>query len=99
MSQRQLSSIFLLEQCLLAAAALALVAMLSLPAMRSVSESFGWLPLWLLTLPLTAWAAARALRHRAQREAMLPMATVHLMAAVRPRVGVAAGQQALRRVA
>lgn len=99
MSQRQLSSVFLLEQCLLAAAALALVAMLSLPAMRSVSESFGWLPFWLLALPLTAWATARALRHRAQREAMLPMATVHLMAAVRPRVGVAAGPQALRRVA
>ena len=99
MSQRQLLSASLLEQSLLGIVALGLVAMLSLPAAGDISDTFGWLPFWLLALPLTAWATARALRHRAQREAMLPMATVHLMAAVRPRVGVAAGQQALRRVA
>ena len=98
MSQRHLSSISLLEQCLLAATGLALVAMLSLPAMRGVSNTFGWLPFWLLTLPLTAWAAARALRHRDQREVVLPMATLHLIAAVRSRAS-AAGPQALRRAA
>jgi hypothetical protein len=98
MSQRHLSSVSLYEQCMLAVVALALVAMLSLPAMRSVSESFGWVPFWLLTLPLTAWAAARALRHHGQRDAALTMATMHRIAAVRPHTG-AVGQQALRRAA
>lgn len=98
MSQRHPSSVSLLEQCLLASAGLALVAMISLPAMRDVSNTFGWLPFWLLALPLTAWAAARALRHRGQRQAVLPIATVHLIAAVRSRAGVAA-PQALRRAA
>lgn len=88
----------LIEQCLLAAVALALVAMLSLPAVRGVSGTFGWLPFWLLALPLTAWAAARALRYGLQREAALPMATVHRLAAARPRAGAAA-VQALRRAA
>lgn len=98
MPQRHHSSVSFFEQGLLAAVALALVAMLSLPAMRSVSESFGWVPFWLMTLPLTAWAVARALRHRGQREAVLPMATVHRIAAVRSRAAVV-GPQAQRRAA
>ncbi len=98
MSQRHLSSVSLLEQCLLAAAGLALVAMLSLPAMRDVSDTFGWLPFWLLALPLTAWAVARALRHRGQRDAVRPMTTVYPIAPARSRAGVA-GRLALRRAA
>lgn len=84
MSQRQSSSMPLLEQFLLAAVALALVAMLSLPAARGVSDAFGWMPFWLLALPLSAWGAARALRHpgRRPRRALL-MATVHPIRAVR----------------
>ena len=77
MSQRQWSSTSLLEQALLGAVALALVAMLSLPAARGVSDAFGWMPFWLLALPLSAWAAARALRHSSHRGRVLPMATVH----------------------
>lgn len=77
MSQRQSSSMSLLEQALLGAIALALVAMLSLPAARGVSDTFGWLPFWLLALPLSAWGVARALRQRSQRRRVLPMATIH----------------------
>jgi predicted permease len=98
MSQRHLSSVSLLEQCMFAASALALVAMLSLPAMRSVSESFGWVPFWLLVLPLTGWAVARALRQRGPYKKVLPMATVHPMTAVRSHA-TAVGPQTLRRAA
>jgi hypothetical protein len=95
MSQPQSS---LVEQGLLGAAALGLVAMLSLPAARGASESLGWLPFWLLALPLTAWATARALRQRNNRERLLPIATVHPIAAARSRAAIA-GPQTLRRAA
>lgn len=75
----------LIEQSLLGAAALGLVAMLSLPAARSTSESLGWLPFWLLALPLSAWAVARLLRWREQRAmgaSQRPMASVHALHAV-----------------
>ncbi len=78
----------LIEQSLLGAVALGLVAMLSLPAARSTSESLGWLPFWLLALPLSAWAVARLLRWRDQRAASAmrrPMASVHALHDVRPR--------------
>ncbi len=77
MSQRQPSSMSLLEQALLGAVALALVAMLSLPAARGLSDTFGWLPFWLLALPLSAWGVARTLRQHRQRRPVLPMATIH----------------------
>ncbi|MEQ1514559.1 MAG: hypothetical protein ABL934_18035 [Lysobacteraceae bacterium] len=88
----------LLEQSLLGAAALGFAAMLSLPALRGMSDTFGWLPFWLLALPLTGWAMARTLRRRGNQARALPMATVHPIAAVRPRAG-SAGSQALRRAA
>jgi hypothetical protein len=81
----------LIEQSLLGAVALGLVAMLSLPAARSTSESLGWLPFWLLALPLSAWAVARLLRLREQRAvvaARRPVASVHALHAV-PRRTVA----------
>jgi hypothetical protein len=96
MSQRHLPSVSLLEQGLLAAVALALVAMLSLPAVRSADDTFGWVPFWLLALPLTAWVTAWALRQRSHRERRLPMATVHAIGAMRPR---AQTSQALHRAA
>jgi ABC-type phosphate transport system permease subunit len=100
MSLRPPSSASLLEQSLLGLTALAVVAMLSLPAARSVSESFGWLPFWLLALPLSAWITARILRYRSdsqrQRAYALPMATVHPIALARTQ---AKHPQALRRAA
>ncbi|MGY0612786.1 hypothetical protein [Luteimonas sp. A501] len=44
---------------------LALVAMLSLPQARGDSASFGWVPLWLAGLPVTAWLALAVARRRA----------------------------------
>ncbi|MBX3711736.1 MAG: hypothetical protein KF800_07230 [Lysobacter sp.] len=75
----------LIEQSLLGAAALGLVTMLSLPAARAGSETFGWLPFWLLALPLSAWAVARLLRLRELRTmaaAQRPVASVHALHAV-----------------
>ena len=96
MSQSHPSSVSVIEQVLLGMAALALVALLSLPAVRGVSETFGWLPFWLLALPLSAWAVARALRRRNNLGHAPPMATVHPIGVARPRVQ---GAQALRRAA
>ncbi|MFD0724781.1 hypothetical protein [Lysobacter brunescens] len=81
----------LIEQSLLGAVALGLVAMLSLPATRSTNETLGWLPFWLLALPLSAWVVARLLRLREQRTlaaARRPMASVHALHDVRPRTVV-----------
>lgn len=89
----------LIEQSLLGAVALGLVAMLSLPAARSSSESLGWLPFWLLAFPLSAWAVARLLRLRevrAMAKARRPMASVHALHAVPRRIPAAS---ALRRAA
>ena len=97
MSQPHPSSVSVIEQALLGIAALALVALLSLPAARGVSDTFGWLPFWLLALPLTAWAATRVARQRGRQQRARPMATVHPIA-TRPRAG-SAGLQALRRAA
>lgn len=96
MSQPHSSSISALEQALLGATALALVALLSLPAARGVSETFGWLPFWLLALPLSGWVVARALRHRGNCGYTRPMATVHPIGVARPRTQ---GVQGLRRAA
>lgn len=96
MSQPHPSSVSAIEHGLLGMAALALVALLSLPAVRGVSDTFGWLPFWLLALPLSAWAVARALRRRSNAGHALPMASVHPIGAARPRTQ---GAQALRRAA
>jgi hypothetical protein len=52
---------------LLAAMFLAVVAMLSLPQARAASATFGWLPLWLVGLPATAWLALAGARRRSVR--------------------------------
>lgn len=41
--------------------AIGAVLVLLLPAARGFSETVGWLPLWLLVMPLTALAARRGL--------------------------------------
>jgi hypothetical protein len=96
MSQPHPSSVSAIEQGLLGMAALALVALLSLPAARGVSDTFGWLPFWLLALPLAAWAMARLLRQRSNHG--LSLATVHVIRSAHARTGMT-GQQALRRAA
>lgn len=88
-----------LEQSLLGAAALGLVVMVSFPAARGIGETFGWLPFWLLALPLAAWATARLLRLRdAAALAARPSARVHRLQTVRPHRAVGR-PQALRRAA
>lgn len=88
-----------LEQGLLGAAALGLVAMLSFPAARGIGETFGWLPFWLLALPLAAWATARLLRLRdAAALSARPSARVHRLQTLRARRAVGR-PQALRRAA
>jgi len=46
-----------LEAALRTAVAFGLFAVLLLPAGRGYSEAVGWLPLWLLAMPLSAWWA------------------------------------------
>lgn len=92
------------EQTSLAITAVAVVGLLSFPALRAASETFGWLPFWLLALPLSAWATARALRLRAARahadaEAARPLASVHAIASARGASARRIGAQALRRAA
>lgn len=70
-------SLPLFEQCLLGAAGLGLVALLSLPAARGMSAALGWMPLWLLLMPLAAWVALRvARRGRAAAVVHLAMPTI-----------------------
>lgn len=46
-----------LETGLRHAVAVGAVLVLLLPAARGFSDTFGWLPLWLLAMPLSAWWA------------------------------------------
>jgi hypothetical protein len=58
MSSYRVRAVSTLEQFALSLVLLAVVAMLSFPVARGVSETFGWLPFWLLGCPLSAWAVA-----------------------------------------
>jgi hypothetical protein len=85
MSNHRTSSASALEHACLAIAALGLAMLLSFPTARGVSETLGWLPFWLLALPLSAWAVARGLRYldaAGGRDAR-PQATVHRLQARR----------------
>lgn len=55
-----------LEDVLRYAVALGALLVLLLPAARGSSESIGWLPLWLLGMPLSAWWALRRFNRRDQ---------------------------------
>jgi len=73
-----------IEQALLGALALGAVAMVCFPAARSAGDTVGWLPLWLVALPASAWVTARALRLREiARQTRRPLASVHALADVR----------------
>jgi hypothetical protein len=47
----------ILEAAIRAAVAFGLFVVLLLPAGRGYSQAVGWLPLWLLAMPLSAWWA------------------------------------------
>lgn len=51
-----------LEAALRYAIALGTMLVLLLPAARSMHTAIGWLPLWLLAMPLTAWWALHRFR-------------------------------------
>ncbi|MBW8850225.1 MAG: hypothetical protein JF600_05550 [Xanthomonadales bacterium] len=95
MTPRRPSPLSTIEQALLGALALGVVAMLSFPAARAAAEAVGWLPFWLVALPASAWFTARALRLREATAATgagasprRPPASVHAIAgarAARPR--------------
>ena len=51
-----------LSAWLLGALFLGVIAVLSLPAARADSAAFGWMPLWLLGMPLASLAALAAAR-------------------------------------
>ena len=63
-----------LAPAVLGALFVAAVAVLSLPQARGTSEAFGWMPLWLLALPLAAWLGLQAgrLGGRAARRGEAP---------------------------
>ncbi len=48
-----------LDSCLRQLVILGALAVLLVPAARGHSELFGWLPLWLLGMPLAAWWSLR----------------------------------------
>jgi hypothetical protein len=89
-----------LEQVSLAFLILGLVSIASFPAARGFSASFGWLPFWLLALPLSAWTVARALRGHGEKHVARASANVHRLAAPRRvRTAAATIPQALRQAA
>ena len=84
MTSRRQPALSWIEQTLLGALALGLLAMLSFPAARSSGDLLGWLPFWLVALPSSAWLTARALRLReAAAHARRPLAPVHALAEAR----------------
>jgi hypothetical protein len=99
-SHRTTSSASLFEQIALGAAVLGAIVLLSFPAVRGASETFGWLPFWLLALPLCAWAVARALRgHGSARALRRPVRGARPSVGRGARVRRTATPQALRRAA
>ena len=55
----------LLQELLLGAVAVGTVLVLVLPGARDTSAAIGWLPLWLVGMPLAAWWTARRMASRA----------------------------------
>lgn len=64
-----------LEAVLRYAVAIGAVLVLLLPAARGVHAAIGWLPLWLLAMPLTAWWALRRCRLPVAVQAERPVVT------------------------
>lgn len=105
--RRHVALVSILEQCLLGATLLGLVALVSLPAMRGTSAWIGWTPFWLLALPAVAWCAAHLSRRHAQAAlARMGRGPVRVWALVRRtrtasamRRGLEAGRRGTGRVA
>ncbi|MFC3815109.1 hypothetical protein [Lysobacter sp. GCM10012299] len=76
-----------LDDLLRHAVAIGAVLVLLLPAARGFSDTFGWMPLWLLAMPLCAWWALHRFRLPAKENA--PDA--------QPRMRRRSGEQARRR--
>ncbi|HEY5802265.1 MAG TPA: hypothetical protein VIT90_01040 [Lysobacter sp.] len=76
-----------LEDLLRHAVAVGAALVLLLPAARGFSDTLGWMPLWLLAMPLSAWWALRRFRQPAHGEAL----------DVQPRMRRRSGEQARRR--
>ena len=76
-----------LEDLLRHAVAIGAAIVVLLPAARGFSDTLGWLPLWLLAMPLSAWWALHRLRRSAHGEA----------AGSQSRVRRRSGEQARRR--
>lgn len=76
-----------LEDLLRHAVAIGAVLVLLLPAARGFSDTFGWMPLWLLAMPLCAWWALHRFRLPANESG----------ADVQPRLRRRSGEQARRR--
>ena len=80
-----------LLQALSGALFLGIIAMLSLPAARADNVFVGWMPLWLLGMPLVALAAVSAARFA---RTVRPIATAALSARRRTPAGVQARHRA-----
>ena len=63
------------EEVLRYAVAIGAALVLLLPAARAFSVQIGWLPLWLLAMPLTAWWALHRFRLPWRAEDPAPSAT------------------------
>ena len=89
----------LLTRILLGALCVAAVAVLSLPQARTVSAAFGWTPLWLIAMPLSAWLALQA-RRRALRADVgaLPVRHRRRAVAMSPRRRATIGPRGVARV-
>ncbi len=61
-----------LDEALRVAIALGAMLVLLLPAARGMHSAIGWLPLWLLAMPLTAWWALHRFRLPRTRQADRP---------------------------
>jgi hypothetical protein len=62
-----------LEGLLRHAVAIGAAIVLLLPAARGFSSTFGWMPLWLLVMPLSAWWALHRFRLPAREDAQAPV--------------------------
>jgi hypothetical protein len=78
-----------IETLLRHAIAVGTVLVLLLPAARGSSDTFGWLPLWLLAMPLSAWWALHRFRLPASQAGQAASAPVR-----RRRVGAQARRRA-----
>ncbi len=87
-----------LDAALRQIALIGLAAVLAIPAARGYSASLGWMPLYLLVMPLTAWWALH--RFRLPRAAAAePRRTRRLPRAQARRRALRAGSQRFQRVA